>query len=382
MKNKVAIVGFGYTVPKSKTPELSYKELTFLAAQMAYKEARIKPGEVDSFVAVSEDLHEGTSIFDEYVPDQIGAVQKPVHTISGDGIQGIISACLQIMTGMFDIIVVEGHSKASNILTPNYVMNYALDPVINRPLGVNPYYIAGLEMRAYQDSSGVTSDDIAKVVSYNKSRAVDNKLAPHGTKLTPARVLSAEPLFEPLGKQHLPAHSDAAYVIVLASNRIVKKKKSKPVWISGMGYCSDSPTLESRDWTAGTSTRMAAEKAYKLAEITNPAEQIDVFEVDDSFGYKQLQNLEALGVLQKGGVGTLFQNGKGKNNLLSRINPSGGTLGVGWMHEATGLHKTLEVYLQLKGAKGKNQIKGAKTGLAQCWRGIPTTTSAVIILQK
>ena len=72
MDRKVGIIGFGYTPPKPKTPGLSYRELIFLAAQMAYQEAKIRPQEVDSFVSVAEDLHEGTSIFDEYVPDQLG----------------------------------------------------------------------------------------------------------------------------------------------------------------------------------------------------------------------------------------------------------------------------------------------------------------------
>ena len=31
---------------------------------------------------------EDTSIFDEYVPDQIGAALKPVQTICGDGLRG------------------------------------------------------------------------------------------------------------------------------------------------------------------------------------------------------------------------------------------------------------------------------------------------------
>ncbi len=381
MNRKVAIIGIGYTVPKPKTPEVSYKEMTYLAAQMAYKEARISPQEVESFVSVAEDLHEGTSIFDEYTPDQLGAVQKPMHTVSGEGIQGIIAGALQILTGAFDLIVVEGHSKASNIVTPTYVLNYALDPVLNRPLNVNPHYIAGLEMRAYLEDSKTTEEEVAKVVSHNLSRATLNKLAPFGAKVSPKKVLNSEPLFEPIRKLHLPQTSDAAYVLVLASEKIVKKKRVKPVWISGMGFCSDSPTLESRDWTTSVATQIAAEKAYQQAGIENPAGEIDVFEIDDSFGYKQLQHLEALKVCEKGKAKDIFENGN-RQKLHLRVNPSGGTLGAGWMHEATGLHKVLEVVLQLRGKKGRTQVKKAKVGLAQGWRGLPTTTCAVMILKN
>lgn len=381
MNRKVAIIGIGYTVPKPKTPEVSYKEMTYLAAQMAYKEARISPQEVESFVSVAEDLHEGTSIFDEYTPDQLGAVQKPMHTVSGEGIQGIIAGALQILTGAFDLIVVEGHSKASNIVTPTYVLNYALDPVLNRPLNVNPHYIAGLEMRAYLEDSKTTEEEVAKVVSHNLSRATLNKLAPFGTKVYPKKVLNSEPLFEPIRKLHLPQTSDAAYVLVLASDKVVKKKRVKPIWISGMGFCSDSPSLESRDWTTSVSTQIAAEKAYQQAGVKNPATEIDVFEIEDSFGYKQLQHLESLKVCEKGEAKNILENGD-EQKLKSRVNPSGGTLGTGWMHEATGLHKVLEVVQQLKGNKGKAQVKKAKVALAQGWRGLPSTSCAVIILNN
>jgi acetyl-CoA C-acetyltransferase len=54
-----------------------------------------------------EDIAEGTSIFDEYVPDQIGAALRPVHTIGGDGLQGLAAAHMQILTAAFDVVAVE-----------------------------------------------------------------------------------------------------------------------------------------------------------------------------------------------------------------------------------------------------------------------------------
>ena len=42
-----------------------------------------------------------------------------------------------------------------------------------------------------------------------------------------------------------------------------------------------------------------------------------------------------------------------------------------------GLAKVLEVVLQLRGAAGERQLDGVRVGLAQSWRGIPTTTGAV-----
>ncbi|HZA27025.1 MAG TPA: acetyl-CoA acetyltransferase, partial [Actinomycetota bacterium] len=118
MGDRVAIVGVGHAGFAPITSGLSYKEQTFEAALRAYDDAGINPRrDVDSFVAVSEDFWEGTSIFDEYVPDQIGAALRPVHTVSADGLFAVATAVMLIRSGAAEVVVVEGHSKASDILT-------------------------------------------------------------------------------------------------------------------------------------------------------------------------------------------------------------------------------------------------------------------------
>ena len=48
-----------------------------------------------------------------------------------------------IRTGQAEIVVVEGHSKASSIKTLPEITYYAQDPVLNRPLGLHSDFIAG-----------------------------------------------------------------------------------------------------------------------------------------------------------------------------------------------------------------------------------------------
>ncbi|HEY5140639.1 MAG TPA: hypothetical protein VIJ25_15190, partial [Methylococcales bacterium] len=105
MHERVAIVGIGSTGYHPTTPEFSYKEMVYEAAMRAYNDAGVDPRrDVDSFVTVAEDFHEGTSIFDEYTPDQLGGALKSVHTITGDGLHGIATAYMLIRTGQFDIV--------------------------------------------------------------------------------------------------------------------------------------------------------------------------------------------------------------------------------------------------------------------------------------
>src|SRR5262245_64772295 len=145
MADRVAIIGIGVSALKPATPTCSFKELTFETAQRAYADAAVRFDEIDSFVTCAEDFNEGLSIFDEYTPDQLGAVQKPMHTLTQDGLHGIADAVMQIRAGIADVVVVEAHSKASNIITPDWLLDYALDPIYQRPLNITPHALPAHE---------------------------------------------------------------------------------------------------------------------------------------------------------------------------------------------------------------------------------------------
>jgi len=380
---KVAIIGVGSTEIRSTTPDVSYKEMMFEAATKAYEDAGIDPRkDVDSFITSAEDYWEGYSIFDEFVPDQLGAVLKPVFTVSADGLFGIINAYMQIRTGLIDIAVVEAHSKASDMLTFEGIVAFALDPIYNRPLGGHPFYIAGLEMMRYLCETDTTLEECAMVVVKNKKNALDNPYAAFGAKITVEDVLNSEPMFHPLKRLEISPLADGAIVMVLAAEEVAKRLTDTPIWVKGVGWCSDTPQLESRDWGRAIYAEISAKMAYKMAKITQPQKEIDLVEIDDKFSYKELQHMEALGLCERGEAGILLREGTTQRDGDLPVNPSGGSLGCGNLLEADGLKKAMELVLQLRGEAGKRQVPDAKTGVAQVWRGIPTATGAVVILSR
>ena len=383
MNKRVAIVGVGWAGFRPVTPEVSYKELMYNAAARAYADAGVDPrSDVDSFVTVAEDFHEGVSIFDEYVPDQLGAALKSMHTITGDGLHGLATAYMLIQTGQFDVVVIEGHSKASNILTLPEVTAYAQDPVLNRPLRFNTEFIAGMEMNRYLYESGTTREQCAAVVVKNRYNALSNPSAPYGADLTLGEVLFGPMLAAPLGRHETAKHADGAIVMVLAAEDRALRLCDKPVWVDGVGWCNDSPSLESRDWGQAHYAFEAARMAYRQAGIHNPAQVIDFAEVDDLYAYKELQTLEALGFFRPGEAGAMTADGYTMPQGVLPVNVSGGSLGGGCLLDATGLARALEVVLQLRGEAGTRQLEDVEVGLAQAWRGVPTTGGAVAILSN
>jgi acetyl-CoA C-acetyltransferase len=381
MHDRVAIVGIGCTGYRSISPGQSYKEMIYEAAVRAYADAGVDPRrDVDSFVTVAEDFHEGTSIFDEYTPDQIGGALKSVHTITGDGLHGLATAYMMIRTGQFEVVAVEGHSKTSNIKTLPEVTAYAQDPVLNRPLKLNSHFIAGLEMNRYLFETAATREQCAAVVVKNRFNALNNPFAPYGADLSLEDILSGPILSWPLGTHEAAEHADGAIVMVLASGEKAEALTDRPIWILGAGWNNDSPSLENRDWAHAIYAEEAGRMAYRQAGINNPLEAIDIAEVDDTYAYKELQALEALGFCGEGEAGSLTIEGFTTPGSGLPVNVSGGSLGMGNLLDANGLARALEIVLQLRGEAGSRQVEDVSIGLAQSWRGVPTNSGAVLIL--
>jgi acetyl-CoA C-acetyltransferase len=122
--------------------------------------------------------------------------------------------------------------------------------------------------------------------------------------------------------------------------------------------------------------------AYRQAGIRSPQAAIDFAEIDDIYAYKELQSLEALGLVPTGSAGLLTEDGGTQPDGELPVNVSGGSQGVGDLLDATGLARALEVVVQLRAQGGPRQLKDVQIGLAQSWRGVPTASGAVVILSN
>jgi acetyl-CoA C-acetyltransferase len=378
---RVAVVGIGHAGFAPITAGISYKELMFEAAQRAYFDAGVDPRvDVDSFVCCSEDFLEGTSIFDEYVPDQLGAMQRSVQTVAGDGLFGLVTGLMLIRSGIASVVAVEAHSKVSDVLSLGAIEAFALDPVLNRPLGISTLNVAGLEMNAFLERTGLSEEHCAMVAAKNRTNALDNPRAAYAAQVTVDDVDDSTPVSWPLRELEIAARADGCVVVVLAAEERARELTEAPVWILGAGWSSGSPTLESRLWGEADSTTRAAEAAYRHAEIADPAEEIDLAEIDDVYAFRELEHLEALGFGEAGELAALLENGELEIDGDLTVNASGGSIGQGNLFEANGLVRVLECVEQLRGEAGERQVDDAYVAVAQSARQVPSTSAAVAVL--
>ncbi len=381
MESRVAVVGVGHAGFAPVTAGVSYKELMFEAAQRAYHDAGVDPRtDVDSFVCCSEDLLEGTSIFDEYVPDQLGAMQRPVQTVTADGLFGVATGTMLIRSGLASVVAVEAHSKVSDVRTLGAIEAFALDPVINRPLRFPTLAVAGLDMNAFLERTGLSEEHCATVAAKNRSNALDNPRAAYPARVAVEDVDDSAPVAWPLRELEVASRADGCVVIVLASEERARELTEGPVWLLGIGWASSTPTLESRTWGEAESVTRAAELAYRRAEVSDPQEEIDLAEVDDTFAYKELQHLEALGLGDAGELAQMLDEGELEPGGDLPVNVSGGSLGQGNLFEANGLVRMLECVEQLRGEAGERQLDEVYVAVAQSMRSAPSTSAAVAVL--
>ena len=166
------------------------------------------------------------------------------------------------------------------------------------------------------------------MVVKNRLNARDNPLAAYALKTNRTTVDSSPYLSYPLHEEELAKYADGCVVIVVANEAATKKVINQRVWILGAGFANDSPTIESRCWGHAEYARFAAQSAFREAGIKS-IDEIDFFEVDDSYAYKELQHLIALGLYDEPvEAGRAVESGETRRDGKTPVNVSGGALGM------------------------------------------------------
>jgi acetyl-CoA C-acetyltransferase len=148
-----------------------------------------------------------------------------------------------------------------------------------------------------------------------------------------------------------------------------------------VGFCTDSYYLGHRDLTAIRSAHIAAERAYKMAGITDPRHEIELAEIHEPFSFQELMMVEALGLCEKGKGATFGFVGHPEfadERPSYPINVSGGALSANPIL-ATGLIRLAEAALQVSFQAGDRQ-RQIRTAVAHATSGFALQSNLVYVL--
>jgi acetyl-CoA C-acetyltransferase len=358
----------------------TFADMAWEAVNRALEDAGMTIGDVDNVITTSNDFWDGRTISCMAVGDASGVSHKNCSCVEGDGTFGAFYGLTRILSASYGTTLVTAHSKGSESIS-SLITNAAFDPIYERGIGMDMISAAAMQAMAYLNRTGTTPEQMAMVSVKNHGNARRNPMAQLPMDITVEDVLSSEMICDPLHKLDCSPVSDACCAIILAHRERVPQYRGDPVWIDGVSFCSDSYFLGDRDLSRAPSLARAAERAFAMAGVTDPAAEIDVAELYDAFTHQELMWIEAMGLCEDGTAGARLQEGAFHIDGRLPVNPSGGLLS-GHPVIAGGLIRMAEIVKQLRGEAGEHQVARARRGAAQGVNGLCGQSHCVWVLGK
>jgi acetyl-CoA C-acetyltransferase len=380
MADRVGIVGVCQTKYEPRKIFDSYPEMVFEVSSKVLEENGLTIGDMDQIVSNSQDFWDGRTISNRTVSEACGSTLKAESKVAMDGTFAVFYAALRLLSGCYDSCLLVSHCKMSEG-SPHLINNAMFDPLYQRILGFDELSTCALQAKRYMYKYGITAEQCAQVAVKNLRNGKRNPYAHRGMDVTVEQVMSSRMLANPIKELDAYPVTDGACALILATEEKAKKWGRTPVWISGIASRLDSFYLGDRDLAEVVSLELAAKKAYRMAGITNPREEIDLVELSDYYSYQELLWLEGMGFCQRGGGGKMIEQEMTAMGGDLPVNPSGGILS-GNPVTVAGAVRVAEAALQLMCQAGQRQVEGAKRALAQGHCGPCGQGQCVIVLEK
>jgi acetyl-CoA C-acetyltransferase/acetyl-CoA acyltransferase len=152
--------------------------------------------------------------------------------------------------------------------------------------------------------------------------------------------------------------SDGASAIAIVSEEGLKRigyNKSDAVKVVGFAQVEDNLTEDPENPVELTTTKIAVQKAFKMANITK--DNIATVETHDCFTIAGILATEAIGFAKPGKGAEFVAQGNTSRKGKIPFNTTGGLIGWGHPTGATGVHQAVTVWEQLTERAGDAQIK-------------------------
>lgn len=191
------------------------------------------------------------------------------------------------------------------------------------------------------------------------------------------QILNAPKVSYPLGVFDCCGVSDGAACAIVTTPEIAREMKGAGAPIVSIKALQLVPSNgvemghNSWDGSYTLTTPIAAQRAYKEAGVTDPAADIDLFDVHDCFSITELVLMEDLGFSKPGEAVKDVLDGRYDADGAIPCQIDGGLKCFGHPIGASGLRMIYEMYLQLQGRAGDRQLKDPRLGLTHNLGGIP-----------
>lgn len=390
----VFIAGVG-RVPFRSKYDLNYQELALEAAKLAMADAEATKDDVDSVTySIYNDLllRQGTP--DVMLHEYLGFNGKPAQRVTqgaATGAYAMKSAYADVASGLSDVVLVLAVQKALDVTTEVASQrgdaaltaeNWTLDATWDMPFAQQPWALILNRYIAHYGSPA--PEDLAAIAVKNRGNAVLNPYAQLRTPVTLDEVLRSRLVGDPITMYESCLYSECAAAVVLCSEEAARQLPRR-LRMAGVSTChADGVAWSSPDQLPGIpSVGGSAARAYRMAGIDRPAEQVDLFEVHDLTTGVELLSYEELGLCDRGEARKLVHEGATERVGQTPVNPSGGRIACGHIAGVSAVFSVAEVADQLLERAGDRQVDTPRgVGVVSATGGAGLSLGAAVVLAR
>jgi acetyl-CoA C-acetyltransferase len=393
---KVAIVGVG-TIPwRSRYEDKTWLELGFQATKNALDDAHLAKDDIDMAIySTFCELMLRQQIMCYIIHEYLGLQAKPSLRPNAAGaadIASLYTGFCEVASGMSDIVLVLALQKGSDLYCNETRSRgdgflrgiaFALDTTWLQQVVPGPAALmtASMLIPHMEKYGSPTIEQLARVSVKNHKNALANPEAQLKIELTVEDVLNSRIIAWPTTKYQCCLYSDSAAALILASEEKAREMTDKPIWLSGIAECS-YPTMRFEEKSLGRidSLEASARKAYAMAGIKDPVNELDVAEVYDLISGVEILSYEELGFCERGKGGKLVDEGLVEMSGKLPVNPTGGRVAAGHVGGVSAAYSAATVVRQLREEAGPIQvpIRSGK-GLVDCMDGYGSICGVAIL---
>lgn len=370
----VACVGTGQTKFTKTTEAGSYVSLLGESTRAALDAASLAIEDVDAVVlALAPEALMGVNHAERWCVEAVGAAGKPLIRVQTGGATGLSAIHVgydHVSSGLFDHVLVVGADRVRESGDAQQIFNKIWDPIYERDLAHTTISLIAMSAGRYMHLYGTTERHMARASAKSHANAMKNPYAHIRREVTVEEVLESRYLAWPIKLLDACPQSAGGCAVVLSAGESVDESVQDPAWISGIGMAGDTYFVGDRigpkaiyDYGDGGALEIAAQRAYEMAGITSPVDDIDVVETYASFSPVELHNAEALALCGHGEAGPLFEDGFFDLDGKVPLNPSGGVICTNPI-SVTAMVRFAEATLQVQGRAEGRQVPNVATAVA------------------
>lgn len=349
----------------------------------ALADSGLDPSDIDAVIVASEtDFLSLQLVPGPLILDEIGLTGVPVMRIESGGASGgnaLRAGVMHVMSGLAKRVLIIGYENAASHLNGDDVrLLYGLsfDADLEGWAGATATMLYALSIQDHIERFGTTASQMAAVSVKNHAHAVHNPWAHKPMRISIEDVLNSPLVSSPYRMLDCSLISDGAAALVLCAEDALPEGAAKRcARVVASACATDHVRLGDRPQPGifhGKARAMQA--ACRQAGLADPAADIDVVELYDSYTGAELQAIEALGLCPEGEAGPRGLDGEFGLGGRLPVNVSGGLIGQGGAPGAVGLAQAITVSRLLEGRYWSELQAGRRyrRGVVDCHAGVGT----------